>query len=274
MDPLCDDIADAYEAWLHSWARPKTEGARVGLIRNRLAAWGHPETWTPAQVQTFLTWGTDRAGLPERRPEWTVSTYYSHLHDFAKWCVRAGVIDRDFMLEVRKTAHPSNLPHPLSEAEVGIVLAAASSRQRTWLLLALLAGLRAHEIAKLRGEDIDPELIYVAGKGGKRAAIPTHPELWRIAQDYPRHGYWFPTRGGHVTAGRVSASIGALFDDHGIEGSIHRARHTFGTRLVRAGVDLRRVQTLMRHSNLATTAGYTAVADDGLRDAVRLLPGV
>jgi integrase len=55
------------------------------------------------------------------------------------------------------------------------------------------------------------------------------------------------------------------------KGSIHRARHSFGTDLLRRGGDLREVQTLMRHSSPATTAIYTAVDEDRLRATINRL---
>jgi integrase/recombinase XerD len=57
----------------------------------------------------------------------------------------------------------------------------------------------------------------------------------------------------------------------GISGSIHRCRRVYGTRLLRAGVNIRTVQQLMRHSNLDTTAAYTAVNEVELRNAIDML---
>ena len=54
----------------------------------------------------------------------------------------------------------------------------------------------------------------------------------------------------------------------GVPGSAHQLRHWFGTALVKAGVDLRTVQTLMRHSNLTSTAIYTLVADEQRIDGI------
>ncbi len=66
-------------------------------------------------------------------------------------------------------------------------------------------------------------------------------------------------------------SASQVFDALGIEGSIHRCRHVFGTRLLRQGVHIRTVQKLMRHASLSTTANYTAVDEDELRAAILTL---
>jgi len=158
--------------------------------------------------------------------------------------------------------------------EVDALLSTVTGDARTWVLLGLLAGLRAHEIAQLRGEDVTQDSIYVTGKGGQRAAIPTHPDLWQLAQAYPRHGWWFPSPrypGRHILHSSVSIRISGIFRELGISGGVHRCRHTYGTRLLRGGANIRVVQTLMRHQDLATTAIYCAVDEDERRAAVSLL---
>ena len=140
------------------------------------------------------------------------------------------------------------------------------------LVLALLAGLRAHEIAKIRGEDVTADLIYVEGKGQVRAALPTHPDIWALAQRHDEPGYWYPgPEDGHLRGNTISIRVGQLFRGLNITGSIHRCRHTYGTRLLRRGAHIRTVQKLMRHASLATTQVYTDVSDDELRDAIGLL---
>jgi integrase len=130
-------------------------------------------------------------------------------------------------------------------------------------MLGHLAGLRAFEIAKFHGGHITPAGIYVLGKGHRAETLPTHPLLWDLALEHPRAGYWFPSqRGGHLGSQSVTNDVTALFRSLGIAGSCHRARHTYGTRLLRGGANLRVVQELMRHSSLATTARYLGVDDD------------
>lgn len=259
-----EDLLGGYERWLKSWTSSEaTVRSRVRLARSRMKEWGPPETWTADELQAFLA--------RDLKP-WSRSTYYNNLKDFCGWLVADGRLSSSPMEGIRKHSSPKSLPRPLSEAEVERVLAAASDRQRAWLLLALLAGLRAHEIAKIRGEDIDERGLFVNGKGGKAATLPVHPQLWQLAQTYPRSGYWFPRGDTHITPATVSQSVARLFRSLGIShGSIHRCRHVFGTRLLRSGVHVRRVQKLMRHESLESTAIYTAVDEDELQAAINLL---
>jgi len=69
----------------------------------------------------------------------------------------------------------------------------------------------------------------------------------------------------------ISTVTSRLFAANGIEGSIHRCRHTYATALLRSGVNIRVVQELMRHSSLASTQRYTAVDEDERRDAINRL---
>jgi integrase len=64
------------------------------------------------------------------------------------------------------------------------------------IVLAAFAGLRVHEIAKLRGQEVDADnrTIYVVGKGGRGASIPMHRMVVEIAEAMPRRGWWFPAR--------------------------------------------------------------------------------
>jgi integrase/recombinase XerD len=114
------------------------------------------------------------------------------------------------------------------------------------ILLAALAGLRVHEIAKVRGQDVDLDsrTLYVVGKGGHGASIPLHPLLAKAAESMPRRGWWFPANsrrpGEHIRSRCVSDVIGTAMQRAGIhDGTAHRLRHWYGTTLVESGTDLR-----------------------------------
>lgn len=262
MNRSSEQIADEYAAWLRSWSpSAKTIKARHALALSRLNAWGL-DGFTADTIQAWL--GHD----PDWSP-WTRATYYSHLVDFCAWMVTAGYLSSNPMPEVRKPKRPNSAPRPLSEYDAERVKASATGLTRDWITIALLTGLRVHEIAKLRGDDVGPDTFYVVGKGGVRANLPTHPEVWEMAQRYPREGYWFPGNdNGHIEAHRITVAVSTLFRSLKIEGSIHRCRHTYCTRLLRSGVNIRIVQKLMRHANIATTAAYAAVDEDEMRAAV------
>lgn len=262
-DPLIED----YRTWLRSWgAAERTVEARTTLATSRLREWGI-DGFTPENVTAFLA-----------RPtigKWTRATYHSHLTCFCAWLAANDRIPASPMPELRKPKRPASRPRPLSEDEVARVLGAVQGEARDWIMLALLAGLRAHEIAKISGDDVEEDGIYVDGKGESIATLPCHPDLWEMAQRYPRHGYWFPgNEHGHIRGQQISLTIGRLFHSMGITGSIHRCRHVYATRLLRSGLHVRKVQQMMRHANLDTTANYTAVDEAELRSAILVLPSI
>jgi site-specific recombinase XerD len=266
-------IISEYEAWLHSWASEDTTRARVVLASARLDAWGL-SGFTAENISTWLGEPSKLTGKPLSK--WSKATYHAHLKDFCKFLVATGRLDESPMEDVRAVKRPKNRPRPIEQRDLDRLLAFVQGEVRDWLLLALLAGLRVSEIAKIRGEDVSIDGIYVLGKGDVDAMLPCHPDLWAMAQRYPRTGYWFPgSEDGHIPKQQISNTVGRVFRAIGIpKGSIHRGRHTYATNLLRNGEHIRKVQKLMRHSNLETTAGYTAVDEDELRSAVGRLPSL
>lgn len=266
------DYLDHYERWMRAVGRShRTIRQRLRMARKVLDQWPDPGAATPDDVIDWL-------GVADDLSRWTRATYHSDVRAFFKWLNKANHILEDptaSELFERPTARPG-VPKPLSPPEEARALAAAHGNMEAWLLLALRAGLRASEIAAFRGESIAEDHIVLVGKGSREAAIPTHPDLWKLAQRYPRRGWWFPSpdHDGHVAAGSITVLVGRHFRRPEVDipsGSIHRCRHSYATSLLRRGANMRQVQTLMRHSSPATTAIYTAVDEDELRAAINTL---
>lgn len=245
------------------------QGASTRTVRERLVvvrAFGRFVDVDPrlAQVQHVITY-LGRTDLSA----WSRVTYWSALSVWFAWLHSSSQRVDNPLHQLRPPKTPRGAPRPLQPREIDALYAAASPRMRAWLTLGRRAGLRAHEIAKFRGTDIDERTLFVLGKGKVAATLPTHPEIWALAQTYGA-GYWFPSTHarGHILPETVSHTSAVFFHSLGIEGSIHRCRHTYATDLLRAGVHVRKVQELMRHSSLNTTARYTAVDEDELREAI------
>lgn len=259
-----------YEVWMRSAGfSPRTIHQRAGRARHILNSWPDPAQPSSGDVAEYLGERDDLA-------PWSRATYYNDTRAFFRWLTAAGLIDTDPMVSdlIRRPKASGGIPKPLSRDEEARAVAAARGDMRGYLLLALRAGLRASEIAAFRGEEINEDFIILIGKGSKEASIPTHPELWQLAQEYPRRGWWFPSAyvpGRPVRGSTVGQSIARLFRRTDVDipaGSIHRCRHSFATNLLRSGANIREVQQLMRHADLNTTAVYTAVQGDELRTAV------
>jgi site-specific recombinase XerD len=149
------------------------------------------------------------------------------------------------------------------------------------ILLAFLQGFRANEVAAVHGHDLDLQAgtIRVVGKAGKVSTLPIHPAVRELAATMPNDDWWFPARKGaegHIRSNSVSdlmkrAKLRAGITNPRLTG--HSLRHSFGTDLVRAGVDLRTVQELMRHETLQTTELYTEINDEQMRHGLNRLDG-
>ena len=250
-----------YEEWMIGRGLASTTiQKRLALYRERARAW---ETWDQPP-ERLASWLAEFDG-------WTRLTYHSYLTSIYEWLVATGSAVVNPMPGIKKPPSPRPRPRPLTDRQLDDVLTTATPRVRAYLLLGYLAGLRAHEIAKMHGRDITETGLFVLGKGQRSETLPTHPLLWELAQAFPRDGYWFPspvaTRE-HVLAESVTVRVSHLFRSLGIEGATHRARHTYATTLLRGGANLRVVQELMRHSSLATTALYLGVDEDERRAAI------
>ncbi len=176
------------------------------------------------------------------------------------------------------------LPRVLSEAEVLALIETAQSdssprglRLSTLLELAYSTGLRVSELVGLPLSAIaaDRSHLLVRGKGGKERIVPIGGparaclERWLAVRSGflagPRSArFLFPSTGrsGHLTRQRLLQLLKALAPSAGIEPariSPHVLRHAFATHLLERGADLRSVQALLGHADIATTQVYTHV---------------
>ncbi|MEO1304013.1 MAG: tyrosine recombinase [Pseudomonadota bacterium] len=184
------------------------------------------------------------------------------------------------------------VPDVLSREEVDALLRACADDARLTCLLELLygAGLRVSELVSLRLGDLprrrlglwETREMIVRGKGGKERMCPLGaPALlalrnWLEARDGEAYGtgsgdFLFPSRGksGHLTRRRLAQMLEGLAITVGITPSRvhpHALRHAYATHLLQGGADLRSVQTLLGHADIATTQIYTHVLTDELAE--------
>ena len=188
-----------------------------------------------------------------------------------------------------------SLPRTLSGDEIERLLTAAAAhdgaagvRMVALVELAYASGLRVSELLGLKVEAVrrDPAFLIVRGKGGRERLAPLNAsareavKTWLIARDAarpentPDSPWLFPSASakGHLTPRRFAqlldqAAVAAGIDPARV--SPHVLRHAFATHLLEGGADLRVVQTLLGHADIATTQIYTHVATDRLAQVVR-----
>ena len=182
------------------------------------------------------------------------------------------------------------LPKVLSNADVDALFAAIAMRlekeppsPRDLRLAALFellygSGLRATELVSLPRNAIgaDREFLILKGKGGKERLVPIGQRArsavaaWR--EHVPRESAWlFPSGTRHLSRVRLYQLVQALAAEAGIpldRISPHVLRHAFATHLLAGGADLRALQMLLGHADIATTEIYTHVETSRLVELV------
>jgi len=179
---------------------------------------------------------------------------------------------------------PRRLPVVLSRAEVARLIAAAGNPQhRAALSVAYGAGLRASEVVALKVGDIDSQRMTLRieqGKGRKDRYAMLCPVLlehlragWRAAhaQGKSLEGGWlFPGQNpvNPMSTRQLNRICHAAAKAAGIDKrvSMHTLRHSYATHLLEQKVDIRLIQVLLGHKRLETTALYTQVATEVLRE--------
>lgn len=260
-NPGTTRLLTSWQTWQYAQSLSRrTVEERSGAVA-RMSLWCNtpPECVTVDQIAAWLAQG-----------EWAASTrttYYTALTAWFLWLqVQEHRIDNP-MVKIGKPKRPRGEPRPISNADLCRILGIRMNRRtRAMILLAAFAGLRVHEIAKLRGEHLDlvDRRITVAGKGGVTVTLPLHHRIVEhaYAAAMPRSGWWFPgSDRGHQRRESVGGSIKDVMVRASVQGSAHQLRHWFGSELLANGVDLRVVQELMRHASVASTQIYTRVTD-------------
>jgi integrase/recombinase XerD len=229
----------------------------------------------------FAAAGGDGAASSVARRTASLRAFYSYL-------VREGARDDDPAARLRTPKLPADLPRVLSVEEVQELLAkvvpAGPLGQRDLAALELLygCGLRVSELLGLREGDVDLEggLVRCVGKGDKERVVPMGAAAGAALGRYLRDGrrallrgrrrpeVFLNHRGGPLTRQGIDYILRRILKRADMLGraSAHTFRHSFATHLLAAGADLRSVQEMLGHANVATTQLYTHVTVEHLRE--------
>ncbi len=216
----------------------------------------------------------------------SVARKASALRGFYGFLLDEGVRDDDPSDALPRPGARRSLPKILSLAEVDALFAAIAARTmravpspldlRLAALVELLygSGLRASELVGLPRAAVvgDQPFLIIKGKGAKERLVPISDRArmaclaWKAvleADAKTTKGPWlFPSRTGHIGRIRLFQIIRALAAEAGLDPqkvSPHVLRHAFATHLLSGGADLRALQMMLGHSDIATTEIYTHV---------------
>ena len=206
---------------------------------------------------------------------------------YFRWALRERRIAADPTLKILAAKQPLRVPHTLSEAQVEALLAGPNTesplglRDRTMLELMYASGLRVSELVALKvlHLSLNEGVLRVLGKGNKERLVPfgEHARAWlqRYLQQarsailgQQQSPDLFVTQQGsgmsRVMFWKLIKKYAAQADIH-VHLSPHTLRHAFATHLLNHGADLRVVQMLLGHADIATTTIYTHVARERLK---------
>jgi integrase/recombinase XerD len=226
----------------------------------------------------------------------TLARRLSATRQFFRFLVSDGARTDDPTVDLDPPRLGRPLPKILAEAEVERLIATAATwpgaegaRLRVLLELLYGAGLRVSELVglPLAAAQRDPRFLMVRGKGGKERVVPLSPPARRALAAHlecrgeflpegnaARASRWlFPSRGaeGHLTRQRCGQLLKELALAAGLDPgrlSPHVLRHAFASHLLDHGADLRSVQQMLGHADIATTQIYTHVQSERLRRLV------
>jgi integrase/recombinase XerD len=279
--------------------------AERGLARNTLEAYGRdlarlavhlgvqgvrtPDAIRAEHWRSFAV-ALEREGLsPASRTRMLVSA-----RRFGARLVLDGVLARDPAEALATPGRGLRLPRVLREDETEALLAAAAAGNgpiatRDCAMLEVLygAGLRVSELVSLPLAGIDRRagLLRVLGKGSRERIVPLGEPALRAIETWLAGGrplwarrgrrgsdaVFLTARGAPMTRQNFFVRLRQLARRAGIAServSPHVLRHSFATDLLEGGADLRAVQAMLGHADLATTQVYTHVSRDGLRRTV------
>lgn len=246
-----------------------------------------------SHIEAYLTICADE-GLAKS----TRARRLSALKQFYRFAFEEGWRKENPAIQIKGPGKSKKLPRTLSEADVDALLDASRQTERkvdrlrnTCLMEILYAtGMRVSELVSLplAAAQGDPKMLLIRGKGGKERLVP----LTKAARDALKT--WLQHRQSDAVAAQLTgASARALFPSHSAAGHLtrhrfygilkslattaglspdgvtpHTIRHAFATHLLARGADLRSIQTLLGHADVATTEVYTHVLDEHLSDLV------
>jgi integrase/recombinase XerD len=221
----------------------------------------------------------------------STARHVSSLRSFYKYLVREGLVEATPLADVRAPRLGRPLPKYLTVTEVKELLAAPETgtpegiRDRAILMLMYASGLRASEVVTLRLENVDENASFlrVFGKGSKERVVPIAPAALAALKNYREtaralflkervSSYLFLSRRGKpITRQALWTRIVRWARAADLERRVtpHTLRHSFAGHMLAGGADLRAVQAMLGHADIATTQIYTHVTPERLREVHR-----
>lgn len=219
----------------------------------------------------------------------TIARKRASIRSFFKFLEGRGVIDKNPSSSLASMKTERRLPRHLTESELEKALTDSEESKTTQRDIAIIeliyaAGLRVSELVSLDLQDLDmgKRVIKVLGKGKRERLVPFHKIAAKRLAEYMKgerseivkcadigkknniqaDALFLNKRGGRLSDRAVRNIVKDYFEKSGIDADVHphMLRHSFATHVLNGGADLRSVQELLGHIDLATTQIYTHVS--------------
>ena len=215
----------------------------------------------------------------------SVARHASALRGFYKFLMTEKIITENptANLELPKRSRP--LPKFLSVHEIELLISSAgdtknATRLRAMLELVYASGLRVSELCELPMTANLGDKLLIHGKGAKERIVPMHERAqnalhkWLALRGDDESKYIFPShsKSGHITRDgffKIIKKCAVLAGIDPTRVSPHVLRHSFASHLLAGGANLRAIQTMLGHEDIATTQIYTHVLPEKLQEIVR-----
>lgn len=232
------------------------------------------ESLPPSRKVILEVLADEKLGLQSRRDLRRV------LDVFFRWCWRVHQVP-NCLDDVGRLPKAKRLPRVLSIDQVRRVFQSATDAREIGVMAVVLdTGIRLGEIVNLGKADIGPDYLRVSGKVGDRQ-VPLTPQVRDILLSLGDAAHvWIGKSGAPLGRDGITKMLTRLFARAGLTGEklgAHLLRHTFGTLYIRSGGNVRVLQEIMGHQDLATTMLYVhlaardVTADHARSSPVRLL---
>ncbi|GAB3389727.1 tyrosine recombinase XerC [Lysobacter fragariae] len=221
----------------------------------------------PDQLRQFIA-AEHRRGLSPK----SLQRRLSACRSFYAWLLKHGRIAANPAAAIRAPKAPRKLPQVLDPDEAKALVevptdAPLGLRDRALLELFYSSGLRLSELCALRWRDLDltDGLVTVLGKGRKQRSVPLGSHArnalheWRASTGATQESPVFPGRNGPITPRAIQLRVRQLAQQQGLFKRVHPhlLRHSFASHILESSGDLRGVQELLGHADIATTQIYT-----------------
>ena len=216
----------------------------------------------------------------------TIARKVSSLRGFYRFLKLEKIITENPAKLLESPKRTLKIPGVLSMEDIDLLISNAGdirtgTRLRTMIELTYAAGLRVSEVCELTMQDLLSGRLLIRGKGAKERIVPIHEGAINMLNKYLAiREYWipdgtsskyvFPSNGktGHITRDALFKLLKKCALLSGISPDLvspHKLRHSFASHLLEGGANLRAIQTMLGHEDIATTQIYTHTRTDNLK---------